>query len=48
MIEIIRGREVSVEFDKPTSLQIDGEAIRNVTTYSAKCAELIKKEKETV
>ena len=36
MIEIRSGHEVSVEFDKPQALQIDGETIKNVTSYSVK------------
>ena len=34
MIEIMEGHEVTVEFDKPQALQIDGETVRNVTKYS--------------
>ena len=48
MIEIVTGKEVSIEFDKPTSLQIDGETIRNVTTYSAKSFSLVKEESERI
>lgn len=33
-IEILRGRNVSVSFDRPTALQIDGETILDVTEYS--------------
>lgn len=35
-IEVIKGHEISVTFDRPTTLQIDGETILGVTTYSAK------------
>ncbi len=35
-IEIIEGREVTVEFDKPCALQIDGETILDVTSYTAR------------
>ncbi len=34
MTEIRTGREISVEFDRPTALQIDGETVRNVTSYT--------------
>lgn len=34
-IEILTGREISVTFDRPTPLQIDGETISGVTTYTA-------------
>ena len=33
-IEILRGRNVSVSFDRPTALQIDGETVLDVTEYS--------------
>lgn len=32
-ITFIRGKHVTVEFDRPTPAQIDGETIRNVTKY---------------
>ena len=38
MVEIRRGKEVTVEFDRPVALQIDGETILNVTSYSVKSA----------
>ncbi len=33
-IEIMSGRNVSVSFDRPTALQIDGETVLNVSEYS--------------
>ena len=36
MVEIWKGHEVTVEFDRPTALQIDGETITGVTKYTAK------------
>ena len=33
---------VTVEFDKPTALQIDGETIVGVTSYRARSAALVK------
>ncbi len=36
-IGILQGREITVEFDRPTTLQIDGETILGVTSYTA-CA----------
>ncbi|MBQ0165764.1 MAG: hypothetical protein KBT02_01490 [Treponema sp.] len=33
-IEVRTGHEVTVEFDKPQALQIDGETVSNVTSYS--------------
>ena len=35
MVNIIEGNRIEVTFDKPTALQIDGETIRNVTSYVA-------------
>ena len=35
-VEIIKGKEITVKFDKPTALQIDGETILGVTEYTAK------------
>jgi len=34
-IDILTGRKITVEFDRPTSLQIDGETILGVTSYTA-------------
>ena len=33
MVDVIRGHNISVEFDRPTSLQVDGETILGVTKY---------------
>lgn len=33
MVEIRKGKHVTVEFDRPTALQIDGETVLNVTRY---------------
>ena len=35
-VEIIKGKEITVTFDCPTTLQIDGETFLNVLTYTAK------------
>ncbi len=42
MFETIVGHEVTVEFDKPCALQIDGETVKNVTSYTVKSAVLAK------
>ena len=34
MVEILTGHDIEVRFDRPCALQIDGETIRNVTSYS--------------
>ena len=59
MVEVITGRDITVRFDRPTALQIDGETIKNVTEYSVKAydkadaakqdnASVAEKEPETV
>ena len=35
-IEIIEGKEITVKFDKPCALQIDGETVLDVTSYTAR------------
>lgn len=34
MVDVLTGHEITVEFDRPTTLQIDGETISGVTSYS--------------
>ena len=36
IIKILKGSEITVKFDQPTALQIDGETILGVTEYTAK------------
>ena len=43
--EIHKGHEITVEFDRPTPLQIDGETVLDVTSYTVKTGKLAK-EKE--
>lgn len=38
MIEVLEGHEISVRFDKPASMQIDGETIPDVVRYDVKSA----------
>ena len=38
MIKVIKGHEITVEFDRPCALQIDGETVLGVTSYSTKSA----------
>ena len=47
VIESFVGKDVKVEFDRPVALQIDGETVLGVTTYTAKSYALIK-ERATV
>ena len=46
MFKFTKGHTMTVEFDRPVALQIDGETILGVTTYTAKSAAYLKKEKE--
>lgn len=45
MVEIISGREITVKFEKPTAVQIDGETILGVTEYTACGAETLSAQK---
>lgn len=38
MVEVVTGKNITVEFDHPTALQIDGETILGVTGYSVAAA----------
>lgn len=38
-VDILEGSEITVEFDRPTALQIDGETILGVTSYTARTAD---------
>lgn len=42
-VKVFSGKEITVEFDRPAPLQIDGETILNVTSYTA-CAAPVKAE----
>ena len=44
LIKIHECKTVTVEFDKPTALQIDGETVLGVISYTVKSSALIKKE----
>ena len=46
MVEILTGHEIKVEFDRPTPLQIDGETILDVTSYTVRSS-VPEKEKKT-
>ena len=37
-VDVLVGKEITVEFDRPTPLQIDGETILGVTSYTARSA----------
>lgn len=44
MVTVHTGKEITVEFDRPTPLQIDGETILDVTGYTARSVQVTKKE----
>lgn len=46
-IEINKADEVTIRFDKPCALQIDGETILGVTEYTAKSSANVKKKSST-
>jgi len=37
MISVHKGRSITVNFDRPTDLQIDGEPFENVSEYTVEC-----------
>ena len=41
-VTVMTGKEITVEFDRPTPLQIDGETLLGVTKYSAKATSEVK------
>ncbi len=47
MVTVLTGDSIRVEFDEPTPLQIDGEVIEGVTTYTVGSSELVKKASES-
>lgn len=38
MVQVFTGHEITVKFDRPTALQIDGETVLDVTEYTVKTA----------
>ena len=46
VVETFTGHEVTVSFDRPTALQIDGETIRDVLSYTVKSEKALKSEEE--
>ena len=43
MVAIREGKQITVKFDRPVALQIDGETILGVTEYTVESAALAKK-----
>lgn len=48
VVAVHTGRQITVEFDRPTPLQIDGETILNVTSYTARSASCAEKREHSV
>lgn len=46
MVDVLSGHDITVEFDKPTALQIDGETISGVTRYRVKTHAGIEEEQK--
>ena len=42
MVKILSGKEITVKFDEPCALQIDGETILNVTEYTVTAKTKVK------
>lgn len=47
MVKIMRGHEITVEFDKPVALQIDGETVLDVTSYTVSTGHTKEAEKKS-
>ena len=37
-VEILTGKEITVEFDRPAALQIDGETVLGISSYTARAS----------
>ncbi len=48
MVKTLCGHEITVEFDRPTALQIDGETVLNVTSYTVSSGKKAAKEAEAI
>ena len=45
-VKIFEGKHITVEFDRPVALQVDGETILNVSSYEAFTADEYSKLKD--
>ncbi len=45
VVEIFKGHEITVSFDRPTALQVDGETVTNVLSYTVKSEKALLDEK---
>lgn len=41
MVDVHKGNSITVKFDRPTALQIDGETVKNVTEYHVESGNLV-------
>lgn len=48
IVDEFKGKRITVEFDRPVALQIDGETILNVTSYEASIPSYVEEKKEEV
>lgn len=48
LVSIFTGKEITVEFDRPVAVQVDGETILGMTTYTAKAATVAEEKQEVV
>lgn len=48
IVDEFKGKRITVEFDRPVALQIDGETILNVTSYEASIPSCVEEKKEEV
>ena len=42
-VTVLTGKEITVEFSEPRSLQVDGETITGVKSYTARSAKVLAK-----
>lgn len=45
-VSVLTGKKITVEFDSPRSLQVDGETLLNIKKYTVRSAVLVKNEKK--
>ena len=45
LYSVLSGQKITVKFNKPRAIQIDGETIKNVTEYTVKSAYIVADER---
>lgn len=48
VVTVLKGRDITVKFDEPSPLQIDGETVHEVTEYRVRCAKVVEEEKNNL